>query len=651
MKTKKIKTMKKITGILKTGLVFIALLCFSLSAKAYTYHSTPAGGLWDNPGTWEENGMPSSDDDVIITGPGTVYAFPWPATACTNLTINNGALLQNYTYAEITLTVYGDITNNGTITNSLYDPFYLKVYGDIVNNGVWENYSTEMVGTNTHRISQGESGEFTGNRFEVAETTGTIYVLTDFNFNGTTIFLNGITMELDSQNGANLTVIGNHLYDGELKCNGQELYMNNGAYLWNMTIENATLKGVVGVYDYGDTFNGNTVVEDTLQSLHFLCYLTVNGILTNNGVIRNSIYHPLHMNIYGDIVNNGEWVNETINMVGTGTSGQYISLSAGQEFGCANFVGTDTTTVEALTDLTFNATQIDFNNGRLIMPVGGGGILTMHGGNIRETDLITNSGTLFMDNGATLQDQSVIHNATLKGLVGIYDNGVIFNGNTIVEGTLQSLHYIGNLTVNGTLTNNGVIRNSNYDPLNINIYGNILNNGEWTNNSTAIAISGEQYIELADNKPIVGTVHFEVITGSEPYQWYYKDAILDSPDFEGETTQTLTWNVSVSSDWYGSFYCETGERETVGITIKQAYTGIHEVAHCNAKIWSYNKYVYVDLAERENGKASVYDLMGRKVTEFNIIRGLTREYLNRVGNYIVRVRVDNKVATQKVFIR
>ncbi|MBL7105866.1 MAG: T9SS type A sorting domain-containing protein [Bacteroidales bacterium] len=561
--------MKKLDKIIKTGLVFIALVCFSLLAKADTFHSTAAGGYWDNATTWEEGSIPTSYDDIIITGPGPVEALPWPAVACNDLTINNGALLQNYTYAEITLTVNGDVINNGTITNSVYDHFYLKIYGDIVNNGVWTNYSTEMVGTNTHQISQGGSGEFTGERFEAVATTGTIYVMSDFNFNGTSILLNGVTMELDNSKGANLSILGNSMSDGELKCNGQDLYMNNGAYLWNMTIENATLKGIVGVYDYGDTFNGNTIVEDTLQSLHYLCYLTVNGTLTNNGVIRNSNYHPLHMNIYGDIINNGEWVNETINMAGT--SNQYISLSAGQEFGCSNFVGTDNnTTVEALTDLTFNGTQIDFNNGRLIMPIGGGGILTIHGGSLRETDLITNSGTLFMDNGASLQDQSVIHNATLKGLVGIYDNGVVFNGNTIVEDTLQSLLYIGNLTVNDTLTNNGVIRNSNYHPLNMNIYGDIINNGEWTNNRTTLNGNEDQHIYLMSNTPIEGNVQFDAVLATTPFQWYHEGIILDSPDFNGETSQILSWNVPVQSSWYGTYYCETGEGNSRNIIVGQS---------------------------------------------------------------------------------
>ena len=648
---KNFKTMKKIAEIIKIGLVFIAfLVCFSVLAKADTFHSTIVGGYWDNATTWEEGSIPSEGDDIIITGPGPVEVLPWPGTVCNDLTINNGALLQNYTYAEITLTVNGDVINNGTITNSLYDNLYLKIYGDIVNNGVWTNYSTEMVGLNTHQISQGGSVEYTGNRFEVAATTGTIYVMSDFNFNGTTIFLNGVTMELDNSKGANLSILGNYMYDGELKCNGQDLYMNNGAYLWNMTIENATLKGIVGVYDNGDTFNGSTIVEDTLQSLHYICNLTVNGTLTNNGVIRNSNYHHLYMNIYGDMVNNGEWVNETINMAGT--SYQYISLAAGQEFGCSNFMGTDnTTTVEALTDLAFNGTQIDFNNGRLIMPIGGGGILTIHGGSLRETDLITNSGTLFMDNGATLQDQSVIHNATLKGLIGIYDNGVVFNGHTIVEDTLQSLHYIGNLTVNDTLTNNGVIRNSNYHHLNINIYGDIINNGIWTNFLTYVYVSDEQYIELIDDMPIEGTVKFDAVIGSEPYQWYFEDEILDSPDFEGETTKVLTWSVPVSSEWYGSFYCETGAKETVGIIIKKGNTGIHEEQTCKARIWSNDKHVCIYLQEKGNGEASIYDLMGRKVAEINVTKGLTREYLNITGYYVVQVKVNDKALNQKIFIR
>jgi hypothetical protein len=211
-------------------------------------------------------------------------------------------------------------------------------------------------------------------------------------------------------------------------------------------------------------------------------------------------------------------------------------------------------------------------------------------------------------------------------------------------------HY--HLPVNGSVVNHGVIMDNNGgESLFLYISGNISNNGEWVNHLTHVYVSNEQYIELIDDSPIVGAVVFDAVVQAESYQWYYDDAILDSDDFEGETAKVLTWNVPVSSEWYGSFYCETGERETVGIVIKKGYTDIHEKYACQAKIWSYDKYIYVDLAERERGKASVYDLMGKKIGCFNINQGLTSQYLDLTGFYIVQVSVDNKVANKKIYLR
>lgn len=69
---------------------------------------------------------------------------------------------------------------------------------------------------------------------------------------------------------------------------------------------------------------------------------------------------------------------------------------------------------------------------------------------------------------------------------------------------------------------------------------------------------------------------FKAPDGWPSYQWYFNDTILDSPAFEGETSQYLTWNVPVSREWYGAFTCVSDRRESVGITVKQGTLGIQE---------------------------------------------------------------------------
>jgi len=76
--------------------------------------------------------------------------------------------------------------------------------------------------------------------------------------------------------------------------------------------------------------------------------------------------------------------------------------------------------VEALTDLTFNGVDIDFNFGLLTMPVSKGGTFTMNLGTIKETELQTNSGTFIMNGGQIREStQSVVddfYENTLKRL-------------------------------------------------------------------------------------------------------------------------------------------------------------------------------------------------------------------------------------------
>ncbi len=404
-----------------------------------------------------------------------------------------------------------------------------------------------MMSLNTHEISQGGTGEFTGEHFYAADTTGTITVMTDFSFYNTKINLNGVTMVLDNSKGANLSVVDEYLYNGTLQANGQNLYMNstgNEGYLQDMIVENVTLKGVVRINGNGVTFNGNTIVEDTLQtrtSVHST--LTVNDLLTNNGVIRNSNYQ-LYLNVYGDIINNGEWANNNINMAAD--YDQYISCLNGNVFSVGSFSDADNSSLIICTDnVGFSGTSFNLTNGRI----------SCAGFELG-----------FTDNARV--NSSEIENAVLTGIVYVDNNDVHFYGRTTNNGTIRNVDS-EHLTTHfhGDIFNNGIITKSNYN-FYIECEGHIVNNGTWTNNRTTLNGDEDQLIYLINNQEITGQVYFDALNAGSPYQWYYESAVLDSPDFSGETSNSLIWLVPVSENWSGDFYCQTGAGQSRTITVQ-----------------------------------------------------------------------------------
>lgn len=461
-------------------------------------------------------------------------------------TINNG-ILQNVMNENVQwVYIQGNLTNNDTIQDSNYD-LYLRCYGDITNNGVWSNHYTHMVSADPHELYQGASGEFTGEYFVASDTTGTITVMSDFNFNNTKIDLNGVTLDLDNSMNANLHIIDEYIIDGIITGNGQNLYMNNTGnnsegFLMNISIENTTLQGIVCV-DEGVVFNGNMIVEDTLQTrTNKNSTLTVNDSFTNNGLIRNSNY-ALHMNIHGDVINNGEWTNTTVTMASS--SDQFISCQNGNSFGSYYFYDTDNSSVNICSDnVAFSGTYLNLTGARIDCDV-------------NEIEFI---GEVRINNGE-------FEDAVITGTVYIDDNNVHFYGRTTNNGTIRNV-LNNNITTNfhGDVFNNGIITNPNYS-LYINCEGHIVNNGTWSNYRTTLNGVDGQLIYLINNQEIIGQVYFDALSAGTPYQWYYEAAVLDSPDFTGETANNLVWTVPVSETWYGDFYCETGAGPSRTITI------------------------------------------------------------------------------------
>ncbi|MEZ5196862.1 MAG: hypothetical protein R2764_10790 [Bacteroidales bacterium] len=421
------------------------------------YHSTIVGGNWHDPATWQEGNVPGSTDDVVITSGAEVTIYESTIHECNNITVENGAILINRQYGNRTLVVHGDITNNGTIQDSNYDlTIYLE--GDFTHDGIASCNLLRFTGDNEHNVVFGASAIFSGENFQAADTTGTIHLGSDIVFSGTDVNFNFV----------------------ELDGNGFSIKMEEEAFFDDILVRDFTISGKTIIYA-GTSFAGNVIVQDTLFKPQFTNLdLYIDGNLTNNGVITKPNF-DLDIYITGDIVNNGEWLTSIIHF--TGTTTQTISAAAGKEFTASGLEDDDiNSAIEALSDLRLNNTTIDLAGGSLEFVYSN--TLRMNNGTLKNADLHMNGGILFMDNGADLGANLNISDVSLDGIIQVHGNSIVFTGEIINNAYLRNYNNsYQTLTIDGNITNNDTITDPNYS-LDINVTGNIENNGLWSNLNT-----------------------------------------------------------------------------------------------------------------------------------------------------------------------
>ncbi|OQX76604.1 MAG: hypothetical protein B6D61_08555 [Bacteroidetes bacterium 4484_249] len=149
--------------------------------------------------------------------------------------------------------------------------------------------------------------------------------------------------------------------------------------------DDVEINGLVSL-DLNTSSNNITInVTGTLQNKNNTNRtLTVNGNITNHGLIRDN-YYNLTLNISGTIVNNGQWTNSHTNL--TGNSNQYLTFNqpfTGEYFTSnMDVVGFATGT----NALRFIGTVIDFNGDSLYMSAGYDSIF-VNGGYLQEMTIL-----------------------------------------------------------------------------------------------------------------------------------------------------------------------------------------------------------------------------------------------------------------------
>ncbi len=473
------------------------------------------------------------------------------------------------------LLVEGNLTNNGWIRDrgdtDNDDQLSLLITGNLHNNGRWTCMHVNFVGSQEQQVSQGAGCCFRSHFYDL-DPQSDIIAQSDISV-GQNIYLDGAVLNMQ---GYVLELAG-WLTDGTLK----NAALKNGFLNSVTAVDGLQILGEVSADD-NNVFDCNIEVIDTLQCNTYgggsrFFDLTVNGNITNQGMIRNvNTGDRLRLHLNADLFNNGTWQNaETVL---SGDQDQQIGQSDTVVFGGDFLSEKNSGFIHAGTDLVFSG---DFN-------LGGDTLYS-------DQKQITTGG--WLHNGCV--DGARLKNGILNSLVltsGVeilgtvtIDHDVLIDGDLLVTDTLQSNVYGGGsgtfeLAINGSVENRGVIRNVNSgDRLFMHISGDVVNAGDWVNYRTYLQGSVDQRIRLLENQPVAGQVLFDAQIAAGPYQWYRNGEILSSPDFAGTTTGILTWNVPVSEAWYGIFNCMTGEGLSRNITVEAAFympDSIRAVQNC-----------------------------------------------------------------------
>jgi hypothetical protein len=467
---------------ISTSIIWPLLLVMTTFAQAQTITSTATAGSWDNPATWVGGTIPGANNDVVVAGPVRVTS----GAQCRNITINSGADLAN-AYYGYTLLVNGNIINNGRIFNS-YSYLNINVVGNITNNGVWEHALTKFVGTNNHQVSLGAGRKFQST-FE-ADPGSVAIASSNLHFTRPVRMNNGTFNLLQSR----LTLEGDgNIRDGTAT-NANEIRMINGAGLSNITyVGDIRLLGYMRIGPEV-IMSGNVTVVDTLTNAYYGYTLTVNGSLVNLGRIVNS-YSWLKLDITGNITNHGVWLHSTTNL--TGATAMSITQGANRIFESDITKTGSNTSILAASPLSFKR---PFDLGGATLNANSYTIVLDATGNIKNGRVI-NTSEIRATGGASLSNITYEGDIILRRYVRIA-NDVVMRGSVNVADTLVNAYYEYTLKVEGPLTNNGIIQNT-YSALNLQITGNIHNNGQWLQSKTYLDGSGARSISQTAGKPFV----------------------------------------------------------------------------------------------------------------------------------------------------
>jgi len=485
---------------------------------------------------------------IIIDSPQTILSGSWLIFADNNVfkhdIINNGTLQNRSDYSR-TLTIEGNLTNNGFIQNGTFYSFTINISGNLTNNGTWQNYSTVLNGSGNQDLSMTQT--FSGQFFEKSATAGLARAISGLSFSGTNINFYNDTLKFTT--GTALAMTGGYFSNGVLyKTAAPALEItSNGNYFLNVTIDatQSKLNGTLNIAS-GNTFKNDVINNGTIQNRNDYSYaLTIEGNITNNSSIKNNSSYNLTIAISGNVTNNSSWKNLQTTLTGTNIR----TLAFTKSFEGANFTKSVAAgNLTATTDLTFDGTAVDLNGALLTLI--NNGYLSVLNSSFGDA-LIAGNNIHFNTLAGYCFNTQFTTNVTLHGVFQAA-SGISFNGSIINQGILRNYaNYNYSITVAGGVENNGSILNNVYS-LSMTILGNITNNGTWNNYQTTLDGVSDQYIYL--NNTINGQLNLDANNTGAGNWFGPSGTLVGNPNFSGATSLVISFLNPVTNVFAGQYY-------------------------------------------------------------------------------------------------
>ena len=274
-------------------LFFLFSINFFYSQSSFT--SSGNSTSWGSQSSWIESvpgtdsdGIPDSDDDVVINNGHIINCLTSGLTECKSFTLNTGGVLNiNSNYNFRTWDNPGSLTNNGTINGpGTIRPIFLTTL----------------------------SGSGTYNNVSLRKTNTAIYVNGDFEFSGITIE-SGCFLYVNS--GKNLKISGPSIFTSSAS-----YFVNRGSVELNYS---SFMTGAQGSETHFQSSIGNFICSSSTFPVPSDSYLDVT--ISSNTICNSSF------TIRGNLIANAEFTSSgssTINF--NGSSAQTISGSSTMNF-------------------------------------------------------------------------------------------------------------------------------------------------------------------------------------------------------------------------------------------------------------------------------------------------------------------------------
>lgn len=265
-------------------------------------------------------------EDIILTGPALIYQN----VSFQNLTLSYEGSINSSASGTYDLTIQQNLVCYGTISLDSPGDIYLRLYGDLHNYGLIAAYFVYFMGTGTQHIyHDATAAPFFSHLLgkPSAITSGQLVLLSNLRAFNTIIDMNGLDIICHSSGTPrSLNLFGGQIYRCNLVTSGfSTLFMEDGAYLFNVTAGDFILQGTVRVY-FGVSFD-DVVNQGNLTSHFGVNALTINGDLHNWDQIYENAGSSLRLHLKRNVFNRGNTScsqiyfdgpgNQTLNLVGS----------------------------------------------------------------------------------------------------------------------------------------------------------------------------------------------------------------------------------------------------------------------------------------------------------------------------------------------